>query len=222
MSELDDVFPIDPPTAPAPKPARVKPKPVKPTVHKPAPVAPAPVEPAPTYVPIFAPYTEDTAVNLLDAAASEAILALTPQEIKYLEGYATHGVPARAAKDAGYKGEPKSKRLLAAMQGVQRSVVARFQYDVVAAFEDIESVMQYARENGSAMALVGALKLKLAVAGHGDKHVTGKIDHNHVHEIVDTRTDAELRAHALKLARDLGLDNAGAIEAEFKEIPDDE
>ena len=128
---------------------------------------------------------------------------------------------ARAAKASGYPGGnpiKTSKALRVAVLSVQRSLATKFKYDATAAFKDLDGAMQFARDSGSAMALVRAIELKTKVAGHLEQKVSGKIKHDHTHEIVDNRTDAELRVHAERLGRELRLHKPDAIDAEFTEI----
>lgn len=161
--------------------------------------------------------------DALDVDALLAIEKLSPREVRFLTEYVEHGVVARAAKAAGYPGgNPvnSSKALRVAVVSVQRSLATRFKYDATAAFKDLDGAMQFARDTGSAMALVRAIELKTKVAGHLETKVVGKVDHQHTHTIEDNRTDAELRAHAERLGRELGLHKPASdvIDAEFTEI----
>ncbi|MCR4332525.1 MAG: hypothetical protein NUV34_07480 [Sulfuricaulis sp.] len=183
--------------------------------------------PAPQPEPAAAPLAEfaDDMGDALDVDALLAVEKLSPREVRFLTEYIEHGRIARAAKAAGYPGGnpiKSSKALRVAVVSVQRSLATKFKYDATAAFKDLDGAMQFARDTGSAMALVRAIELKTKVAGHLDQKVSGKIQHDHTHEILDSRTDAELRAHAERLGRELGLHKPDAIDAEFTEIKGNE
>lgn len=180
--------------------------------------APQPEPPKP-----LAEFADDMG-DCLDVDTLLAVEKLSPREVRFLTEYIEHGVVKRAAKAAGYPASydpiKSTKHVRAAVVAVQRSLAAKFKYDAAAAFKDIDAAMQFARDTGSAMALVRAIELKTKIAGHAEQKVTGKITHDHTHEIVDSRTDAELRAHAERLAQQLGLHKPApeAIDAEFTEI----
>lgn len=182
--------------------------------------APAPQPEAPKPLAEFA----DDMGECLDVDTLLAVEKLSPREVRFLTEYIEHGVVQRAAKAAGYPARynpiKTGRHVRAAVVAVQRSLAAKFKYDAAAAFKDIDGAMQFARDTGSAMALVRAIELKTKIAGHADQKVTGKIIHDHTHTIEDTRTDAELRAHAERLARELGLHKpaSAAIDADFTEI----
>jgi len=161
--------------------------------------------------------------DFLTADAVELLDSLSPKEVRYLAAYCEHGNESKAAKQTGFKTVPRNRRIEAALAHVQHSLVEKFKYGVAETFADLNDAIEFAKEHKAAMALIRAIELKAKVAGHmADTRVVGKIDHQHTHTIEDNRTDAELRAHAERLARELGLSKPAAIDAEFREIKPNE